>query len=142
MSATDLHLAVQAIGKRPRNRPFRRPVLISRFTMPVGKIARSKRRYGLSRFRFVVSSLIAIGVAGAACGQTSKPEPHLPNTFPKNERAGVGSRPRMGFEVPLWPASMPLAKPDRAIVLRGPVMARGLWEGGNGIGRAMSPDRR
>lgn len=67
----------------------------------------------MSRFRFVVSSLLALGVAGAACGQVIKNE-----TFPKKievpkvERKGVWQPTAGGTQVPLWPAEVALAKPD------------------------------
>lgn len=67
----------------------------------------------MSRFRFVVSSLLALGVAGAACGQVIKNE-----TFPKKievpkvERKGVWQPTAGGTQVPLWPANVALAKPD------------------------------
>lgn len=67
----------------------------------------------MSRFRFVVPSLLALGVAGAACGQVIKNE-----TFPKKievpkvERKGVWQPTAGGTQVPLWPAEVALAKPD------------------------------
>ena len=67
----------------------------------------------MSRFRFVVPSLLALGVAGAACGQVIKNE-----TFPKKievpkvERKGVWQPTAGGTQVPLWPANVALAKPD------------------------------
>lgn len=67
----------------------------------------------MSRFRFVVPSLLAIGIAGAACGQISKPDASpLKIVLPKNERAGVWRPAGGGVQMPLWPASTPLAKPD------------------------------
>lgn len=94
----------------------------------------------MSRFRFVVPSLLAISIAGTAYGQISKAD-NLPAkvVLAKNERAGTWQAPEEGVQAPLWPASTPLAKPDPAIGLRGPVMGRDLWEEVNGIGRAMSP---
>lgn len=67
----------------------------------------------MSRFRFVVPPLLALGVAGAACGQVIKNE-----TFPKKievpkvERKGVWQPTAGGTQVPLWPANVALAKPD------------------------------
>ena len=58
-------------------------------------------------------SLLALGVAGAACGQVIKNE-----TFPKKievpkvERKGVWQPTAGGTQVPLWPAEVALAKPD------------------------------
>lgn len=60
-----------------------------------------------------MSSLLALGVAGAACGQVIKNE-----TFPKKievpkvERKGVWQPTAGGTQVPLWPAEVALAKPD------------------------------
>lgn len=65
------------------------------------------------RFRFVTPVLLVIGIAGAACGQISKPETSPATTvLPKNERAGVWQPSDGGLQTPLWPASTPLAKPD------------------------------
>lgn len=58
-------------------------------------------------------SLLAIGIAGAACGQTSKPDTSPPKeVLLRNERPGVWQPPQGGLQTPLWPASTPLAKPD------------------------------
>ena len=67
----------------------------------------------MSRFRFVVPSLLAISIAGAACGQISKAN-NLPAkvVLPKNERAGTWQAPKEGVQTPLWAASTSLAKPD------------------------------
>jgi acetyl esterase/lipase len=67
----------------------------------------------LSRFRFVVPSLLAISIAGTAYGQISKAD-NLPAkvVLAKNERAGTWQAPEEGVQAPLWPASTPLAKPD------------------------------
>jgi acetyl esterase/lipase len=60
-----------------------------------------------------VPSVVAIGIAGAACGQTTSPKTSLANTgLPKNERAGVWQPTQDGIQMPLWTASTPLAKPD------------------------------
>jgi acetyl esterase/lipase len=67
----------------------------------------------LSRFRVFVPSLLAIGIAGAACGQMSKPDNSpAKGIVPKMERAGVWQATASGVQMPLWPASTPLAKPD------------------------------
>lgn len=67
----------------------------------------------MSRFRFVVPSLLAISIAGTAYGQISKAD-NLPAkvVLAKNERAGTWQAPEEGVQAPLWPASTPLAKPD------------------------------
>ena len=67
----------------------------------------------MSRFGFVVPRLVAVGIAGAACGQISKPDvPPTNVVIPKMERAGVWQPGAGGIQIPLWPASTPLAKPD------------------------------
>jgi acetyl esterase/lipase len=67
----------------------------------------------LSRNRCLVSLLVlAIGIAGAAYGQTSKTESTAKVQFPVVEREGVWQSPAGGTQVPLWPASVALAKPD------------------------------
>lgn len=67
----------------------------------------------MSRLGLLLPSLLAISIAGAACGQISKPdiEPANP-VLPKNEQAGIWQPPPDGVQIPLWPASTPLAKPD------------------------------
>lgn len=67
----------------------------------------------MSRFRFVMPSLLAIGIAGVACGQASKPD-NAPAqvVLSKNERVGIWQPTDGGIQTPLWPAGMPLAKPD------------------------------
>jgi len=67
----------------------------------------------LSRFRFVMPSLLAIGIAEAACGQVGKsggPPPKI--EVPKVEREGVWQPTAAGTQVALWPVNVPLAKPD------------------------------
>jgi acetyl esterase/lipase len=60
-----------------------------------------------------VPSFLALGIAGAACGQAGKSDSAPAQVvLPKNERAGVWQSPADGVQVPLWPASTPLAKPD------------------------------
>lgn len=67
----------------------------------------------LSRFRFVVPSLLVLGLAGAACGQSSKSDtPPDRIEVPKVERKGVWQPTAGGTQVPLWPANVALAKPD------------------------------
>lgn len=60
-----------------------------------------------------MSSLLALGVAGAACGQVIKNET-VPKKIevPKVERKGVWQPTAGGTQVPLWPAEVVLAKPD------------------------------
>ena len=67
----------------------------------------------MSRFTFVVPSLLAIGLAGAAYGQASKSDSRASKIeVPKVEREGVWHPTAGGTQVLLWPANMPLAKPD------------------------------
>lgn len=67
----------------------------------------------MSLSRFLVFSLVAIGVTGQACSQTSKARSSPAEVaVPKDERAGVWQPTAGGVQVPLWPATVPLAKPD------------------------------
>lgn len=67
----------------------------------------------MSLSRFVVPSLVAISIAGTACGQISKAETSpAKEVLAKNERPGVWQPTEGGVQIPLWPASTPLAKPD------------------------------
>lgn len=67
----------------------------------------------MSRFLFVVPSLLALGLAGAACGQASKNDSRPDKIeVPKVERKGVWQPTAGGTQVPLWPANVALAKPD------------------------------
>lgn len=67
----------------------------------------------MSRFRFVMPSLVAFGLAGAACGQASKNDtPPGKIEVPKVEREGVWQPTAGGTQVSLWPANVALAKPD------------------------------
>lgn len=67
----------------------------------------------MSRFSSIVPSLFAIGIAGAACGQASKTAGSPAKVeVPKVEREGVWQPTLIGTQVPLWPANVPLAKPD------------------------------
>lgn len=70
-------------------------------------------RGSLSWSRFVVPSFLVIGIAGAACGQISTPDTTpAKKVLPKNERPAVWQPPQGGVQMPLWPASTTLAKPD------------------------------
>lgn len=65
------------------------------------------------RFRFIVLSLVAIGLAGEGHGQTRENDT-LPARVqvPKVEQEGVWQPTADGMQVPLWPADVVLAKPD------------------------------
>jgi len=67
----------------------------------------------LSRFRFVVPSLLLLGITGAAGGQAIKSSivPARINV-PKVEHEGVWQPAPGGTQVPLWPEAVALAKPD------------------------------
>lgn len=57
--------------------------------------------------------MIALGVAGVACGQAKNADSATATIeVPKVEREGIWQPTRGGTQVPLWPASFPLAKPD------------------------------
>jgi acetyl esterase/lipase len=57
--------------------------------------------------------VLALGTAGAACGQISKVDAsQAQEVLPKNERPGVWQPSNGGQQIPLWPVSTPLAKPD------------------------------
>lgn len=67
----------------------------------------------MSRFWSIVPSLLAIGIAGAACGQASKSDSSPAKIeVPKVEREGVWQPTQGGTQVSLWPANVALAKPD------------------------------
>ncbi|MAF63847.1 alpha/beta hydrolase fold domain-containing protein [Novosphingobium sp. FGD1] len=67
----------------------------------------------LPRIRVVIPTLLAIGIAGAACGQAMKNDSSPARVeVPKVEREGVWQSTPGGTQVPLWPANVPLAKPD------------------------------
>ncbi|MDX5985479.1 alpha/beta hydrolase [Sphingomonas echinoides] len=67
----------------------------------------------MSRFRFVVCSLLTFFIAGAASGQTAKSDSAPARVhIPKDEREGVWQAPAEGTQVPLWSANVALAKPD------------------------------
>ncbi len=59
-----------------------------------------------------LSVLVAVGVAGAACGQATKADRPARVEVPKVEREGVWQPTPGGMQVPLWPANIVLAKPD------------------------------
>jgi acetyl esterase/lipase len=67
----------------------------------------------LSRFRFVVPFLLLFGITGAAGGQAinSSSAPARINV-PKVEKEGVWQPAPGGTQVPLWPETVALAKPD------------------------------
>lgn len=57
--------------------------------------------------------ILALGIAGAACGQASKTDtPPASLEVPKVEREGVWQPTAGGMQVPLWPGNVSLAKPD------------------------------
>lgn len=65
------------------------------------------------RISIALPVLLAIGTAGAACGQASKAETSPARVeVPKVEKEGVWQPTPVGIQVPLWPADFPLAKPD------------------------------
>lgn len=68
----------------------------------------------MSRARFVVPSLLALGLAGAACGQATKKDaqPEKSIEVPKVEKKGLWQPTAGGKQIPLWPADVPLLKPD------------------------------
>ncbi|WP_232318404.1 alpha/beta hydrolase [Sphingomonas sp. TDK1] len=65
-----------------------------------------RRRLGLSRSRLVPLLCLLLGAAGPVAGQSA------PTALPKNEQVGVWQPRDAGVQMPLWPASTPLAKPD------------------------------
>ncbi|APZ98389.1 xylanase [Sphingopyxis sp. QXT-31] len=68
----------------------------------------------LSRLRFVIPSLLIAscltGPAGAQAGKTGGVPARI--DIPKVEKEGVWQPTADGIQVPLWPAHVPLAKPD------------------------------
>lgn len=61
----------------------------------------------------VFTSLLALGVAGSACGQSGAPVSSSARmTLPKVEREGVWRPSPSGEQIPLWPEGVTLAKPD------------------------------
>lgn len=66
----------------------------------------------MSRLRFVVASLLALGIAGAAHGQLRSGPSPARIAVPKVEREGVWQPAAGGTQVPLWPTALALAKPD------------------------------
>jgi len=70
-------------------------------------------RRGLSRFRFVLPAVFAIGIGGAACGRTDQTGSSTATVeVPKVEREGVWQPTTGGTQLPLWPADVPLKQPD------------------------------
>ena len=66
----------------------------------------------MSRFpNFVISLLLSLGVASSACGQSDQDTPDRAYV-PKVEKEGVWQPTEGGTQIPLWPANVPLAKPD------------------------------
>lgn len=64
-------------------------------------------------FRSFLPSLFVIGITGVACAQTAKPVTSPAKIIlPKNEQAGIWQPAQGGVQIPLWPTSTPLAKPD------------------------------
>lgn len=60
-----------------------------------------------------MKSILAIYIVGVAYGQITKNDNAPPKVvFPNNERAGAWQPAKDWVQVPLWPATMPLAKPD------------------------------
>lgn len=74
----------------------------------------TKKAEMLSRPQVIAPSLLlALGIAGTACGQASKIDSSTATIeVPKVEREGVWRPTAGGTQVPLWPANVPLAKPD------------------------------
>ena len=67
----------------------------------------------MSRYGNLFPAFLAFGVAGVAGGQASKADsPSARVEMPKVEREGVWQPTAGGTQVPLWPADVPLAKPD------------------------------
>lgn len=67
----------------------------------------------MSRWVVVLSFLLAIGMIGSAFGQAGKTDGSAARIeVPKEEREGVWQPGAGGEQVPLWPANVPLAKPD------------------------------
>ncbi len=67
----------------------------------------------MTRLRFLVPVLFAFGFAGAAHAQrTATDAIPPPSALPTNERPGIWQPGATGEQVPLWPDSTTLAKPD------------------------------
>lgn len=77
----------------------------------------------MSRFRFILPSLLMICMAESACTRQDQADKSgsaadqvistpAPVEVPKVERAGVWQPGPDGTQIPLWPANVPLAKPD------------------------------
>lgn len=65
-----------------------------------------------SRFSTLALALFAGSIAGPACTQASTADDPAPVEIPKVERPGVWQPTPGGTQIPLWPASVALAKPD------------------------------
>ena len=67
----------------------------------------------MSRFWIAGACCVAIALAGAVFAQSSRQTPSAPRIeVPKVEQVGVWQPGADGTQVPLWPADVPLAKPD------------------------------
>lgn len=67
----------------------------------------------MPRFQFVVTCLFATCTVGVACGQAGGAGNSSARIeVPKVEREGVWQPTQDGKQIPLWPANVPLAKPD------------------------------
>ncbi len=68
----------------------------------------------MSRFGFVMPSLLALGLAGAACGQAIRGNALTDERIdvPKVEKKGIWQPTAGGKQIPLWSADVPLLKPD------------------------------
>jgi len=67
----------------------------------------------LSRLSFFIPWLIAVGLAGAAFAQATKPDTAKARIdVPKVEQQGVWQPAAGGVQEPLWPSDFELAKPD------------------------------
>ena len=70
-------------------------------------------REGLSRFRFILPAVLAIGIGGAVCSRTDQTGSSTARVeVPKIEREGVWQPTAGGTQVPLWAADVPLTQPD------------------------------
>jgi acetyl esterase/lipase len=66
----------------------------------------------VARYRTLIAALLT-AITLAAIGQARAPaDPPRPPPLPKNERVGVWQPSDGGVQIPLWPATVPLAKPD------------------------------
>lgn len=73
----------------------------------------SNRSKILPKFKFASLSLLAVGIAGIAYAQATGPDRSSAMIeVPKEETVGVWQPTLGGTQVPLWPQSVTLAKPD------------------------------